>query len=38
MRDLKGAVEESIKRSAPRELFLLWDQISSFIYENIIEL
>ena len=32
------AVGESMKRSAPRDLFWLWDRVSSFIYKNIIEL
>ena len=32
------AVGESMKRSAPRDLFWLWDRVSSFIYKNTIEL
>ena len=32
------AVGESMKRSAPRDLFWLWDRVSSFTYKNTIEL
>ena len=32
------AVGLSMKRSAPRDLFWLWDRVSSFIYKNTIEL